>query len=93
MAFGEILSAGRGGKSLAAAHVANHSAGFDSSCPLTEPSGHIIKLIPKNKVKARKSCIPKGPWVIRPFNFQSKLNIENRCQFLIFLSFFISRNQ
>ena len=29
-----------------------------------------------------------GPWVIRPFNFQSKLKIENRCQFLIFLSFF-----
>ena len=30
---------------------------------------------------------PGGPWVIRPFNFQSKLKIENRCQFFIFLSF------
>ena len=29
----------------------------------------------------------RGPWVIRPINFQSKLKIENRCQFLISLSF------
>ena len=43
MAFGEILPAGRGGKSRAAkiasvlpARVANCSAGYDLSSPLTE---------------------------------------------------------
>ena len=41
MAFGEVLLAGPGGLSRAgniapSARVANHSAGFDSPCPLTE---------------------------------------------------------
>ena len=34
-----------------------------------------------------------GPWAVRPFNFRLKSKIENWCQFLIFLWFFIMRNK
>ena len=36
--------------------------------------------------QTRNSC-PGGPCVIRPFDFQPKLKIENRCQCLILLYF------
>ena len=49
MAFGKFFFSGCGGQSRAGkiapscARVANHSAGFDSSCPLTELCSHIIR--------------------------------------------------
>lgn len=50
--------------------------------------GHKLHMDQNEKLAMYGLTEVRGPWVIRPFNFQSKLKIENRCQFLFFLSFF-----
>ena len=40
----------------------------------------------KSKFAIYQQAVRMGPWVIRPFNFLLKLKIENRCQYLIFIT-------